>query len=200
MNRRYQKDVKVGSTRKSAAAAKPKRSSSSGSSSKRTSSSKSRSSYQPVQLPPEIKKLQRTSFAMLGGAVAISVLYLWKGKEWGTYGALMLGFAYALMFAALLIDFTRVRPAIKQARGQGAGKAGGKSATTSGGQSSKSKAAEAAAESSGQPSPFGYLLPSWLSKKPKTDAESKRPEATTDADGGGSSDTSSSDSSGDGTD
>ena len=121
LNKRYQKDAKVGSTRKSAAAAKPKRSNASGSSGSsssrsRSGSSSSRRPTARVQLPPEIKRLQKFSFGMLGAAVVLSAIYLWKGRAMGTYGAIMIGLAYALMFGALYIDFARVRPALKAAQ------------------------------------------------------------------------------------
>jgi hypothetical protein len=116
LNRRYQKDTKVGSTRKSAAAAKPKRSSgespSSGTQKSKGRSSSARPSSR-IQLPPEIKKLQRISFGMLGVAVALSILYLLKFRTPSTAGYVIIGVAYALMFVALFIDFTRVRPTIK---------------------------------------------------------------------------------------
>ena len=49
-------------------------------------------------------------------AIAISLLYLWKGKAWGTDGGIMLGFAYACMFTALYIDFAKIRPYQKAVR------------------------------------------------------------------------------------
>ena len=119
MNKRYQKDTQVGSTRKSAAAAKPKRSA--GSESSSSSSSKSSSAKRGtsagrggrIELPAEIKKLQKLTFGLLGGAVLLSLLYLWQGKAMGVAGSVVLGVAYALMFTALYIDFTKVRPVIK---------------------------------------------------------------------------------------
>ena len=117
MNKRYQKDTQVGSTRKSAAAAKPKRSagSESSSSSKKSSSAKrtSAAGRGRIELPPDIKKLQKFTFGLLGGAVLLSLLYLWQGKTMGVAGSVVLGIAYALMFTALYIDFTKVRPVIK---------------------------------------------------------------------------------------
>ena len=118
MNKRYQKDAQIGSTRKSAAAAKPKRSAGAGSSSsrsRRASSSKrpSTTSRRRVELPPELKKLQKISFGLLGGAVLLSLLYLWKGQQAGVLGSVMLGVAYALMFTAIFIDFGKIRPWIK---------------------------------------------------------------------------------------
>lgn len=121
LNKRYQKDTKVGSTRKSAAAAKPKRSNASGSSSSSSSRSKTRSSSSrrltpKVQLSPEVKRLQKFSFGMLGVAVVLSVIYLWKFRTPSTVGYIIIGLAYALMFGALFIDFAKVRPAIKAAQ------------------------------------------------------------------------------------
>lgn len=121
LNKRYQKDTKVGSTRKSAAAAKPKRSNASGSSSSSSSRSKTRSSSArrltpKVQLSPEVKRLQKFSFGMLGLAVVLSVIYLLRGRAMGTYGYIIIGLAYALMFGALFIDFAKVRPALKAAQ------------------------------------------------------------------------------------
>jgi hypothetical protein len=132
MNRRYQKDTQVGSTRKSAAAAKPKRSSGEGSSgsTKKSSSAKrtSASSRGRVELPPELKQLQKISFGMLGGAVVLSLLYLWKGQQIGIAGSVILGVAYALMFSALYIDFVKIRPYIK-AMQQGRDVSGGAKST-----------------------------------------------------------------------
>ena len=122
LNKRYQKDTKVGSTRKSAAAAKPKRSNASGSSSSSSSSrskTRSSSSRRPtpkVQLSPQVKRLQKFSFGMLGVAVVLSVIYLWKFRTPSTTGYIIIGLAYALMFGALFIDFTKVRPAMKAAQ------------------------------------------------------------------------------------
>lgn len=121
LNKRYQKDTKVGSTRKSAAAAKPKRSNASGSSSSSSSRSKTRSNSSrrltpKVQLSPEVKRLQKFSFGMLGVAVVLSVIYLWKFRTPTTVGYIIIGLAYALMFGALFIDFAKVRPAIKAAQ------------------------------------------------------------------------------------
>ncbi len=118
LNKRYQKDVKLGSTRKSAAAAKPKRSNAApGSSSPAKKSTRSSGSrYQAVELPPDVKRLQKISFALLGVAVVISVLYLWQNKALGSAGSILLGIAYACMFTALYIDFAKVRPVLKAIR------------------------------------------------------------------------------------
>lgn len=137
LNKRYQKDANVGSTRKSAAAAKPKRSSASSaassSSAKTSSSTRSRAGAQRFELSPELKKLQKISFGMLGVAVVISLLYLWQAKNLGGYGSLMLGFAYALMFGALYIDFVKIRPAIKAGqKGQSAQASSAKAQAKSG--------------------------------------------------------------------
>jgi hypothetical protein len=125
MNKRYQKDTQVGSTRKSAAAAKPKRSAGDGSSgsTKKSSSAKrtSASSRGRVELPPELKRLQKISFGMLGGAVVLSLLYLWKGPQLGIAGSVVLGVAYALMFSALYIDFAKIRPYMKAMQQRGSG-------------------------------------------------------------------------------
>ena len=120
MNQRYKKESQVGSTRRSAASAKPKRTASSGASS---DSSKSGSKSTPsrtgrIQLPPETKKLQMIVFICLGVAVAISVLYLllFNDKQAGPIGAVMLAVSYGLLFVALYLDFTKVRPVMRALR------------------------------------------------------------------------------------
>lgn len=132
LNQRYQKDAKLGSTRKSAAAAKPKRSSEGGGATTKTSGKAKGGSAgrggaaRRIELPPEIKSLQKFTFVLLGVAVALSALYLWQGKNWGTWGGIVLGAAYVMMFTALYFDFARIRPAIKAARGQSSGDRGKK--------------------------------------------------------------------------
>lgn len=122
MNKRYQKNTQIGSTRKSAAAAKPKRSGGSPASTKKSSAPRRSSAARGrgVGLPPELRKLQKVSFSLLGGAVVLSVLYLWKGQQAGVFGSMMLGVAYAMMFGALFIDFGKIRPAMKARQAGGA--------------------------------------------------------------------------------
>ena len=123
MNPRYKKDAQVGVTRKSAASAKPKRASSSGSSSS-GSAKKSGSGTRTgaIQLPPETKKLQKYVFIMLGVAVLISAFYLlaenrgWLGGVPPIVGSILIGVSYALLFAAVYIDLTKVRPVTKALR------------------------------------------------------------------------------------
>jgi len=120
MNPRYKKDAQVGTTRKSAASAKPKKAASSSSSSSGSSSSKKASTAArtgPIVLPPEIKKLQRYVFGMLGVAVLLSIAYLvWFNKNPGTIGSILIGLSYALLFGALYLDFTKIRPVTKAIR------------------------------------------------------------------------------------
>lgn len=123
MNQRYKKDAQVGATRKSAASAKPKRSASDVSSSSSSSSSAKKGSSSArtgaIKLPPEIKKLQNIVFICLGVAVLLSLLYLWQGKSLGTFGSIVIGVSYGLLFTALYIDFTKVRPVVKLLRAGG---------------------------------------------------------------------------------
>ena len=123
MNQRYKKDTQVGATRKSAASAKPKRSASEVSSSSGSSSSAKKGSSSartgPIKLPPDIKKLQNVVFICLGVAVLLSLLYLWQFKQGGPVGSVIIGASYALLFTALYIDFTKVRPVVKLLRSGG---------------------------------------------------------------------------------
>ena len=125
MNPRYQKDAQVGTTRKSAASAKPKRTASSGSSSSKSSGSARRgtgTSTGRIELPPETKKLQRTVFILLGIAVVLSAFYLlaenrgWLGSLPPIVGSITIGVSYALLFTAIYIDLTKVRPVTRALR------------------------------------------------------------------------------------
>ena len=95
-----------------------------------------------AQLPPDLKKLQKISFGLLGGAVVLSVGYLWRGKDWGVYGSAMLGVAYALMFTALYLDFARIRPALKAIREGRPVPNAGKVGTTAKGKTESKKSIE----------------------------------------------------------
>jgi hypothetical protein len=87
---------------------------------------------------------------MLGVAVVLSAIYLWKFRTPSTPGYVIIGIAYALMFVALFIDFTRVRPAIKAAqRGQASSAARSKTDKSGRGErSAGSSSAKAEAPSS----------------------------------------------------
>jgi hypothetical protein len=184
-NKRYQKDTKVGSTRRSASSAKPKKSNAgpaASSSSAKKSSTSSSSRYQAIVLPPEIKRLQKISFALLGVAVAISILYLWKGKVWGANGSIVLGLAYACMFGALYLDFAKIRPVQKAIR---AGKMA--SATVAAKSSAKPVAASVTELPEGDETETSWLKRLWKPKSEKSDeknATAENPDAKNAGDEG----------------
>ncbi len=118
-NPRYQRDAKIGSTRRSAASAKPKRESgtSGGSGGKKSSSaskSKARVPFEPDT--PEFKRWRKIWLGLLVAAIVFSV-GAWYGKETPA-GTLGLVFAYSTLFSALYIDLTKIRRMRKEWQAQ----------------------------------------------------------------------------------
>ena len=121
-NPRYQKfQEPAGQTRKSAAAAKPKRSSSSVPA-KKSSNSKSSKSSAPAKravianpTTPEFQRIRKIWWALLlGGLVLTTVSWAVRAYlkvPWAiTASNVVLGFAYACIFYALFLDWTKMRP------------------------------------------------------------------------------------------
>lgn len=130
MNERYGKYTSPsGKTRKSAASAKPKRAkgSTASSSSKKSSSSSSRRKAALVLHPdtPAYKRMRRVWWSFLGGAVVLSTVawWLWQEPARRAIGNWVLGAGYALIFAAMYIDWMKLRPMRSEwaARQSGAG-------------------------------------------------------------------------------
>jgi hypothetical protein len=82
MNQRYQKDAKVGSTRKSASSSKPKREAGSytAASTKKAPEKKKQSFFSPLPTSPEIKKWRRVWYGLLALAVVSYALTLYAQK------------------------------------------------------------------------------------------------------------------------
>jgi len=123
MNERYGKyTAPGGKTRKSAASAKPKRSaggsaSSGGSGSKKPSSAASRKPAVSIHPPtPEYKRWRTIWWVFLGGAIVLSTLawWLWQDDARRDIGNWVLGGGYAMIFAAIFIDWTKMRPLRKE--------------------------------------------------------------------------------------
>lgn len=119
-NPRYRKDAQVGSTRRSASSAKPKREAGeAGSSGGKASGSKGSSAKGKPSVPfepdtPEFKRWRKIWLGLLLGAVVFSV-GAWFGKETPA-GSIGLVLAYAALFGALWIDFTKIRRMRKEWR------------------------------------------------------------------------------------
>jgi len=121
-NARYQKYTgPEGKTRKSASQAKPKRSSSGPSASttkSKTASKGSSAARTKVAETPEYKASRKLWWILLGvGLVMTAVSWLIRGYVHTTWAnaasAIALGIAYAMIFYALYIDWTQLRPARK---------------------------------------------------------------------------------------
>ena len=125
MNERYQKTTAPGGkTRRSAASAKPKRDLAGESSSKSSSSKKSPgSSKQSFTINPPTEEFRRwrrvwwilllSSLVFTLGSVAIQYWLAPAGTDgsdpWTVAGRIMLGLGYGGIFAALYIDWTKLR-------------------------------------------------------------------------------------------
>jgi hypothetical protein len=77
MNQRYQKNAKVGTTRKSASSSKPKREAGTYSASPAKKTEKKKSFFSPLPTSPEIKKWRRIWYALLAAAVVSYALTLY---------------------------------------------------------------------------------------------------------------------------
>lgn len=125
-NPRYQKDAKLGSTRKSAASAKPKRSAGEvATPSKKSSGSKKPTAAQINPDTPEFKRWRKIWLGMLIAAMILSAgSFLFReSNTLATQIALVL--AYACIFGAFFIDLTIIRKMRKEwlETGGAAGKA-----------------------------------------------------------------------------
>ncbi len=112
-NPRYQKGGEGGKTRRSAASAKPKRGA--GDSSKSSSSKKKTRPrlLAPVPQDPEYRRWRKIWLGLLAAAVIFSALAWWQQAT--TIGNLTLAFAYACIFTAFYVDFTKLRRIRKKA-------------------------------------------------------------------------------------
>jgi hypothetical protein len=121
-NARYQKYTgPEGKTRKSASQAKPKRSSSGPGAStakSKTGAKGSSAARAKVAETPEYKAARKLWWILLGvGLVMTAASWLIRGYVHTTWAnaasAIALGIAYAMIFYALYIDWTQLRPARK---------------------------------------------------------------------------------------
>jgi hypothetical protein len=120
LNERYGKHTApAGKTRKSAAAAKPKRARAEGSAAswskkKPPAGRRERLALHPPT--PEYRKWRRIWWGLLGSAMVLSTLawWLWRddaGRVWGNW---VLGGGYVAIFAAISIDWVKMRPLRKE--------------------------------------------------------------------------------------
>jgi len=118
LNERYQKNTAPsGKTRKSAAAAKPKRSSSAPSASKSSGRSKAKGTgtRPPVVIhptSPEYKRMRLIWWGLLIAAVLVTTAS-WAVRAYTPYlqaSNYILGAGYAFIFAALYVDWAKLRP------------------------------------------------------------------------------------------
>ncbi|MDY0087602.1 MAG: hypothetical protein RBS78_03500 [Coriobacteriia bacterium] len=107
-NPRYQKGSEVGKTRRSAASAKPKRSVGDSSSAPPADKKKERPGLlAPVPDDPEYKRWRNIWMGLLGSGLALSGIAWWQQST--RFGTFALALAYACIFTALYIDFTKLR-------------------------------------------------------------------------------------------
>lgn len=113
MNERYGKyTAPSGKTRKSAASAKPKRSGGTTDSGKKSSSAASKRKPLVVHpQTPEYKRWRTIWWALLGGAIVLSMLawWLWQDVSRRSLGNWVLGGGYVLIFSAMGIDWLKLR-------------------------------------------------------------------------------------------
>ena len=123
-NKRYQKDATAGSTRKSAAAAKPVRDRRTPPTAKTTPGVGGQVLHPPTQ---EYRYWRRVWWGLLGSSIAL-ILGYWVVNSWlsdsipnaGTVGAVLMGMAYGVLFAAIFLDFTKLRRIRKEYQESGA--------------------------------------------------------------------------------
>ncbi len=117
MNQRYQKQgLPAGKTRRSAASAKPKRSV--GTAPVKAKSSKPASAKQSYVMhppTPEYTLWRRIWWVLLGVAIALTTAsYFAMKSQVGQLGNILLGAGYASMFAALAVDWFKLRKMRKE--------------------------------------------------------------------------------------
>ena len=117
MNARYQKHTgPEGKTRKSSAAAKPSRKSGSTASSSTEKKSTTRTTAYVDPQTPDFKRVRRMWWISLGGglvlvALSFGVRTYFKTQAWANVvGGVALVLAYAAIFFALYLDWTKMRP------------------------------------------------------------------------------------------
>lgn len=115
-NQRYQKDAKIGSTRKSAASAKPKRSAGEVSAPSKSSSSRSKKTTSAMINPdtPEFKMWRRIWLGLLVGAMVLSLASFAFRENYVQATQVALILAYAAIFGAFFIDLTIIRKMRKE--------------------------------------------------------------------------------------
>jgi len=116
-NPRYQKDAKLGSTRKSAASAKPKRSAGEVSTPSKSGKSSGSKKVTAAQINPDTPEFKRWRKIWLGMLIAAMILsagsFLFReSNTLATQIALVL--AYACIFGAFFIDLTIIRKMRKE--------------------------------------------------------------------------------------
>lgn len=148
-NERYQKNAKIGSTRKSASSSKPKREAGSytAASTKKAPEKKKEKFFQPLPTSPEIKKWRRIWYALLGLAVASYALSLYaQSIKSELLLTIALGFELAAVAVAVGIDLIVIRKLRNQViADQKAGKKGGAKSAEKLAAKSSDKAADKAA-------------------------------------------------------
>lgn len=120
MNERYGKHTApAGKTRKSAASAKPKRAISSGTSGSASKAKPAASRGPRVSIhppTPEYKRWRTIWWVLLGSAIVLSTLawWLWQDDAQRSVGNWVLGAGYAMIFAAIFVDWSKMRPLRKE--------------------------------------------------------------------------------------
>lgn len=149
MNERYGKyTAPGGKTRKSAASAKPKRAAGANapSSPKKAEPSASKKRVSPIIHPttPEYRRWRIVWWSLLGGAILFSTLawWLWQDEARRSLGNWVLGAGYAMIFAAIGVDWLKLRT-LRQAWIAAGGEAGAAKAA----KAEEKAAAKAAGES-----------------------------------------------------
>jgi len=116
-NQRYQKDAKIGSTRKSAASAKPKRSAGEVSTPSKSSTSSSKKKTTSAMInpdTPEFKMWRRIWLGLLVGAMLLSLASFAFREDYVQATQVALILAYAAIFGAFFIDLTIIRKMRKE--------------------------------------------------------------------------------------
>jgi len=135
----------LGKTRRSAASAKPKRSAGdSATAAKKPEKKKRPSLLAPLPTDPSYRYWRKVWMGLLGAAIVFSALAWWQQAT--TLGNLVLALAYACIFTAFYIDFTKLRKmrkaAIEQAKAREGEKGGSGKKATKGDTAAKGDKAE----------------------------------------------------------